>query len=84
MQTPRIFGRDMSNRRATSLPIVELPPKKRRRIKGDFVLCEEKLLERVTQEVAGVNEAMSKIEAIFNRQNSVLLEICNAIQNYGM
>ncbi|KAG1794745.1 hypothetical protein EV424DRAFT_1346291, partial [Suillus variegatus] len=82
--TPRIFGHDMSNRRATSLPIIELPPKKRRRIGRNFVLCEEELLEAVMQEVAGVHNAMSKIEAIFNRQNSVLLEICNTIGNHGI
>ncbi|KAG2090393.1 uncharacterized protein F5147DRAFT_658189 [Suillus discolor] len=65
--TPRNFGHDMSYRQATSLPVIELPPKKRRKIGRSFVLCEEELLEQVMQEVAGVHKAMSRIEAIFNR-----------------
>ncbi|KAG1906198.1 uncharacterized protein F5891DRAFT_1182417 [Suillus fuscotomentosus] len=78
--TPCNLGRDVTNARATSVPIIELPPEKRRKI-GIF---EGGLVAKVMQEVVGVREAMSRIETIINRQNEVLHEICNAIENHGM
>ncbi|KAG1888012.1 uncharacterized protein F5891DRAFT_987922 [Suillus fuscotomentosus] len=78
--TPCNLGRDVTNARATSVPIIELPPEKRRKI-GIF---EGRLVAKVMQEVVGVHEAMSRIETIINRQNEVLHEICNAIENHGM
>lgn len=84
MQTPCNLGHDVTNARATSVPIIELPPEKRRKIGRNFELFEGGLLAKVMQEVMGVREAMSRIEAIINRQNEVLHEICNAIENHGM
>ncbi|KAG1898640.1 uncharacterized protein F5891DRAFT_981787 [Suillus fuscotomentosus] len=78
--TPCNLGRDVTNARATSVPIIKLPPEKRRKI-GIF---EGGLVAKVMQEVVGVREAMSRIETIINRQNEVLHEICNAIENHGM
>ncbi|KIK35592.1 hypothetical protein CY34DRAFT_16925 [Suillus luteus UH-Slu-Lm8-n1] len=82
--TLRNFGHDITNIRATSVPVIGLPPEKRRKVGGNLVLCEGELLAKVMQEVEGVREAMSRIEVIFDRQRTVLLEICNAIENHGM
>lgn len=66
MQTPRNFGHDITNIRATSVPVIGLPPEKRRKIGRYFELFEGRLLEKVMQEVVEVREAMSRIEAIIN------------------
>ncbi|KAG1904884.1 uncharacterized protein F5891DRAFT_1184306 [Suillus fuscotomentosus] len=80
---PRNFGQDV---RATSVPVVELqPPVKHRKIERKFELFEgESALAKVMQEVVEVREVVSRIEAVIDRQNTVLLEICNAIENHGM
>ncbi|KAG1785970.1 uncharacterized protein HD556DRAFT_1450171 [Suillus plorans] len=75
---PRNFGQDMTSMRATSVPVVERqPPVKRRKI-GRSALA------KVMQEVVGLREAVSRIETVIGRQNGVILEICNAIENHGM
>lgn len=86
MQTPspRDFNHDTNKRRATSVPIIELPLEKRRKTGRNYVLCEEELLAKALQEVAAVRKSMSKIEAIFNKQHSVLLELCIAFERRGM
>jgi hypothetical protein len=67
-----------------SVPIIGLRPEKRRKVGGNLMLGEEKLLAKVMQEVEGMREAVSRIEVIFTQQHTVLLEICNAIENHGM
>ncbi|KAG2120576.1 uncharacterized protein F5147DRAFT_647051 [Suillus discolor] len=67
--TPRNLGHDITNIRATSVPIIELPSEKHRKIGRNFELSEGGLLAKVMQEVVGVHEAMSRIEAIINGKN---------------
>ncbi|KAG1884689.1 hypothetical protein F4604DRAFT_1919159 [Suillus subluteus] len=81
---PSNFGHDVTNIRATSVPVIELWPEECRKIGRNFKLFEGGLLAKVMQEVVGVHEAMGRIETIINRQNTVLHEICNAIENHGM
>ncbi|KAG1728941.1 hypothetical protein EDD22DRAFT_853199 [Suillus occidentalis] len=54
---PRNFGHDVSNIRAMSVPIIGLRPEKRRKVGGNLMLGEEKLLAKVMQEVEGMHEA---------------------------
>ncbi|KAG2045624.1 hypothetical protein BDR06DRAFT_978076 [Suillus hirtellus] len=82
--SPRDFGHDTNKRRATSVPIIELPLEKRRKTGRNYVLCEEELMAKVLQEVAAVCKSMSKIGAIFERQHSVLLELCIAFERHGI
>lgn len=83
MQTPRDLDDVITDRRATSVPATELPRKKNRKIGRDFGLPEERLLENVVQEVVKVREAVSRMEVIFKKQQSILLEICQSIETHG-
>ncbi|KAG1775793.1 hypothetical protein EV702DRAFT_1234014 [Suillus placidus] len=53
--TPRNFGHDITNIRATSVPVIELPPEKCRKIRRNFELFKGGLLAKVMQEVVGTH-----------------------------
>lgn len=72
--------------RATSVPIVELPPEKRTRIEGKFESFEGEspALAKIMQEVERMRDTVSRMGVVINRHHAVLLELCNAIENHGM
>ncbi|KAG1852232.1 hypothetical protein F4604DRAFT_1933812 [Suillus subluteus] len=52
--TMRNFGHDITNMQATSAPLIELPPKKRKKIGRHIELFEGELLAKVMQEFVGI------------------------------
>ncbi|KAG2135841.1 hypothetical protein DEU56DRAFT_913226 [Suillus clintonianus] len=81
--TPRNFFQDITNMRAASMPAIELPPLKRRKLESQSKLFEGGLtqsLAQVAQEVAVVREALGRIKEDLGRQSIILLAICEAIQ----
>lgn len=83
-QTPRDFGHDVTSLRATTVPVVELPPKKRRKSGRKFEIFEGESLSMFMREVVELQGAVSRIETAIIRQTTILLQLCNVIEDHGM
>ncbi|KAG1855141.1 hypothetical protein C8R48DRAFT_675440 [Suillus tomentosus] len=55
---------DITNVQAASVPVIELPPAKRRKLRRQSELSERKSLAKVAQEIAVVREALGRIQEI--------------------
>lgn len=83
-QTPRDFGHDVTSMRATTVPVVELPPKKRRKSGRKIEIFEGESLYMFMREVVELQGAVSRIETAIIRQSTILLQLRNAVEDHGM
>ncbi|KAG1760157.1 hypothetical protein EDD22DRAFT_848697 [Suillus occidentalis] len=63
--TPRDFGHDVTSMRATTVPVVELPPKKRRKSGRTFEIFEGESLSMFMREVVELQGAYNTVIAHF-------------------
>lgn len=66
------------------VPVVELPPKKRRKSGRKFEIFEGESLSMFMREVVELQGAVSRIETAIIRQTTILLQLCNVIEDHGM
>jgi hypothetical protein len=70
MEAPQNLGQDSTNGKKVSW---KLDPNE---LKSKFGY--------LIDEIVGVLEAVSRIEAAIGRQSEILTEVCNAVENHGM
>jgi hypothetical protein len=79
MQTLRNFFQDITDVRAASVPVIELPPSKRTKLGRKSELFKGELTQsmaKVAQEIAVVREALGRIKENIDQQSIILLAIC--------
>ncbi|KAG2035447.1 hypothetical protein BDR03DRAFT_1012621 [Suillus americanus] len=77
--TLRNFFQDITDVRAASVPVIELPPSKRTKLGRKSKLFKGELTQsiaKVAQEIVVVREALGRIKENIDQQSIILLAIC--------